>query len=117
MKPVIKFMKLLRDLQNWPNLSSYYIKTMFMLEQVTHDSDFWRNGLGYLFMHMLGRLEEYLQAEKIPFFWDERSNLISHPAEIQNILGRVKYLKRQLELALSQPDRDISSVMDMLFPL
>jgi len=121
MKPVIKFMKLLRDLQNWPNLSSYYIKTMFMLEQVKHDpgTGFWRKGLGYLFMHMLGRLEEYLQAKKIPFFWDERCNLISHlgAAEIQNILGRVKYLKQQLELALSQPARDISSVMAMLFPL
>jgi len=29
----------------------------------------------------------------------------------------VKYLRRQLELALSQPDRDISSTMDVLFPL
>lgn len=121
MKPVIKFMKLLRDKQNWPNLSSYYIKTLFMLEQVIHDpgTGVWRKGLGYLFMHMLGRLEEYLQVKKIPFFWDERCNLISHlgPAEIQNILDRVKYLKRQLELALSQPDKDISSVMGMLFPL
>lgn len=68
---------------------------------------------------MLGKLEEYLKAKKIPFFWDERCNLISHlgSAEIENILGRVKYLKRQLELALSQPDRDISSAMDLLFPL
>jgi hypothetical protein len=72
-----------------------------------------------LLFQMLGKLEEYLQAKKIPFFWDERSNLISHlgAPEIQNIHGRVKYLKRQLELALSQPDRDISSVMDMLFLL
>jgi hypothetical protein len=121
MKPVIKLMKLLRDKQNWANLSSYYIKTMFMLEQVIHDpgTGFWRKGLGHLFMHMLGRLEEYLQVKKIPFFWDERCNLISHlgSSEIQNILGRVKHLKRQLELALSQPDRDISSAMDVLFPI
>jgi hypothetical protein len=68
---------------------------------------------------MLGKLEEYLRDKKIPFFWDERCNLISHlgSTEIQNIHGRVKHLKRQLELALSQPDRDISSVMDVLFPL
>jgi hypothetical protein len=68
---------------------------------------------------MLGRLECFLQDKKIPFFWDERSNLISHlgAKEIENILGRLKYLKRQLELALSKPDRDISSVMDTLFPL
>ena len=72
-----------------------------------------------LLFQMLGKLEEYLQAKKIPFYWDERCNLISHlgSAEIENILGRVKNLKRQLELALSQPDRDISTVMDMLFPL
>ena len=72
-----------------------------------------------LLFQMLGRLEEYLQVKKIPFFWDERCNLISHlgTREIENILGRVQCLKRQLERALSQPDRDISSVMDMLFPL
>ena len=72
-----------------------------------------------LLFQMLGRLEEYLQVKKIPFFWDERCNLISHlgSAEIENIFGRVKNLKRQLELALSQPDRDISSAMDLLFPL
>lgn len=119
MKPVIKLMKLLRDNQNWPNLSSYYIKTIFMWEQVTHgpDTTFWRNGLGYLFMHMLGKLEAYLQDENIPFFWDKRSNLISHLScrEIQNIRGRVTHLKRQLELALSQPDRDLPSVINMLF--
>ena len=72
-----------------------------------------------LLFQMLGRLEEYLQVKKIPFFWDERCNLISRlgSSEIQNIHGRVKYLRRQLELALSQPDRDISSTMDVLFPL
>jgi hypothetical protein len=70
-----------------------------------------------LLFQMLGKLEAYLQDENIPFFWDERSNLISHlkPAEIQNICGRVTNLKRQLELALSQPDRDLPSVIDMLF--
>jgi len=70
-----------------------------------------------LLFQMLGKLEEYLRNKKIPFFWDDRCNLISHlgPREIGNIHGRVKNLKRQLELALSQPDRDISSVMDLLF--
>jgi hypothetical protein len=68
---------------------------------------------------MLGSLEKYLQDKKIPFFWDGRSNLISHLGfeEIRNIRGRLAYLKRQLELALLQPERDISSVMAMLFPL
>jgi len=72
-----------------------------------------------LLFQMLGKLEIYLQGKKIPFFWDERCNMINHlsSSEIQNILGRVKHLKRQLELALSQPNKDISSVMDMLFQL
>jgi hypothetical protein len=66
---------------------------------------------------MFGKLEGYLQAENIPFFWDERSNLISHlrRAEIQNIRGRVTHLKRQLERALSRLDRDLPFVVDMLF--
>jgi hypothetical protein len=71
-----------------------------------------------LLFQMLGKLEGYLRGGKIPFFWDKRSNLISRlgQAEIENMCGRVKRLKRQLELALSQPDRDMSSVMDMVFP-
>jgi hypothetical protein len=66
---------------------------------------------------MLGRLEKYLQEQKIPFFWDERSNLISHLgfAEIQNIRGHLAYLKRKLEWALLQPESDISSVMADLY--
>jgi hypothetical protein len=70
-----------------------------------------------LLFQMLGKLEAYLQDENIPFFWDKRSNLISHLScrEIQNIRGQVTHLKRQLELALSQPDRDLPSVINMLF--
>jgi hypothetical protein len=66
---------------------------------------------------MLGRLKDYLGDGRIPFFWDDRCNLISHldQAEIRNMHDRVVRLKRQLELALSQPDRDLSSVVDVLF--
>ena len=70
-----------------------------------------------LLFQMLGRLEYYLQDTNIPFFWDERSNLISRlsSAEIKNIRGRVTSLRRQLELALSKPEKDISDVMVVLF--
>lgn len=68
---------------------------------------------------MLGRLENYLKVKEIPFFWNDRCNLISHlgNAEIENICGRLTYLRRQLELALLDPERDILSVMDVLFRL
>jgi hypothetical protein len=68
---------------------------------------------------MLGRLENYLKVKEIPFFWDDRCNLISHlgHAEIQNICGRVAHLRMQLELALLHSERDISSVMAVLFRL
>ncbi|XP_021924072.1 cyclic GMP-AMP synthase-like isoform X6 [Zootermopsis nevadensis] len=119
MKPVVKLMKLLRDKQNWVSLSSYYIKTLFLLEQEKQrlDDKFWNKGLGYLFMHMLGQLENYFQREEIPFFWDKRSNLIKHlkKDEIKNMRGRVTHLRKMVERALSSPGQDLSSVVNELF--
>jgi hypothetical protein len=68
---------------------------------------------------MLGKLESYLQSEKIPFFWDKRSNLIGHlnQAEIKNMCGRVTRLKQKLERALSQPDQDPTPVLNKIFTL
>lgn len=120
MKPVIKLIKLLRDRQKWDGLASYYIKTIFLWEQKQQAPHFWRNGLGYVFMHMLGKLEYYLQQGRIPFFWDKRSNLIGHLSEsqIQNMSGRVTRLKGRLEQAISSHDKNnIASVMDLFYPV
>lgn len=69
---------------------------------------------------MLGRLEYYLQHGRIPFFWDERSNLIGHLSELQirNMCGRVTRLKGQLERAISSCDENnIASVVDLFYPV
>lgn len=120
MKPVLKLIKLLRDCQKWDGLSSYYIKTVFLWEQKEQSANFWMNSLGYVFVHMLGRLESYLQKGTIPFFWDERSNLIGHLNEEykKNMRDRVTRLKRKLEWAISSSDENnIPSVMDLLYPV
>lgn len=66
---------------------------------------------------MLGQLENYFQREEIPFFWDERSNLIKHlkKDEIKNMRGRVTHLRKMVERALSSPGQDLSSVVNELF--
>jgi hypothetical protein len=67
---------------------------------------------------MLGRLEYYLQEEKIPFFWDERSNLIAHLGQlhIKNTCGRVTNLKGKLERAISSCDeKNIASVIKSFY--
>ncbi|XP_069681544.1 cyclic GMP-AMP synthase-like receptor isoform X2 [Periplaneta americana] len=119
MKPVIKIMKLLRDKQNWVNLSSYYIKTLFMLEQerMKNEPNFWRRSISYLFMHMLGRLVQCLHEGKIDFFWDHRSNLIAHlrPEEIINMHGAVKRLRTRLVNALALTDVDLREELERLF--
>jgi len=67
----------------------------------------------YLFQ-MLGKLEDYLQKSKIPFYWDQRCNLIEHLGEIQikNMCGRVTRLKRQL---LTSSEEDCRSLVRGLF--
>ncbi|XP_069681528.1 cyclic GMP-AMP synthase-like receptor isoform X1 [Periplaneta americana] len=108
MNPVIKIMKLLRDRKNWVNLSSYYIKTLFLWEQEKQEPEFWKsNTKGYLFMHMLNRLVDCLKKEKIDFFWDQRSNLIANlKSEISNRHGEVEKIQAKLKKALVLSDKE-----------
>ncbi|XP_067009303.2 cyclic GMP-AMP synthase-like receptor isoform X2 [Anabrus simplex] len=76
MKPVIRLMKLLRDVQKWKSLSSYFVKTVFLWEnQHRKDPQLWQKGLGQVFMHMLKTMQKQLNRKSIPFYWDERFDL------------------------------------------
>ncbi|KAJ9581827.1 hypothetical protein L9F63_003896, partial [Diploptera punctata] len=77
MKPVIKILKVMRDRRQWKQLSSYYIKTIFLWEMETNDHRFWsQNRISYIFFHMLYKLVEYLDTKAIEYYWDENCNLI-----------------------------------------
>lgn len=45
--------------------------------------DFWNNPPSFLFMHMLRQIRTYMENEKIPYFWDNRLNLLEKPTHHQ----------------------------------
>lgn len=84
MKSIIRFMKQLRDVHQIPFLKSYFINMMFIWEVDKQQSpDFWNNPLSYLFMYMLREIRTYVENEKIPYFWDNRLNLLEKPTQNQ----------------------------------
>jgi len=99
LKPVCRLLKKLRDSQRM-NIASYYLKTLFLWEiEKNKDPDFWNKKHGFVFMHMLRALEKSLNCGKIPYYWDERYNLLdgfldSHKqnlaCRLRNIIGDIE---------------------------
>ncbi|XP_049886911.1 cyclic GMP-AMP synthase-like receptor isoform X1 [Pectinophora gossypiella] len=77
LKSTAKLLKLLRDAQDFKQLASYYIKTIFLWEVQRQNDDFWkRKSLSYLVLHMLNVLRYCLAQENIKNFWCPEMNLI-----------------------------------------
>lgn len=77
LKAVLKMLKKLRDNKvDQHLLTSYAIKTVFLREMTNHDDGFWRESLIKTFLHMLRILTQELSTQKLPFYWDERFNLL-----------------------------------------
>ena len=97
-KKVIKLLKRFRDMQGapWVKLSSYYLKTLVMLElkDTWHEKD-----LGDLFIQVLYKLRECLVEGKIPFYFDPRCNLLANvnDATIDNMRGRLDKILIDIE--------------------
>ncbi|KAG5899785.1 hypothetical protein JTB14_006120 [Gonioctena quinquepunctata] len=102
MKPSIKLLKLLRDKYNH-NIASYFIKTVFLWEVGKNDVAFWSQPLSLVFIQMLQKYAEYIENKCIPYYWNEKFNLIGHLKEatlngIGNCLKRIiKDVKGNLE--------------------
>lgn len=76
-KAVLKLLKKLRDEKfDQYKMSSYALKTVFMLEKERQNNDFWRRPLSSTFLHMLTVLTEWYGKGKIPFYWDKQHNLL-----------------------------------------
>ncbi|XP_067008234.2 cyclic GMP-AMP synthase-like receptor [Anabrus simplex] len=105
MKKALKLIKLLRDKENWKNLSSYYIKTVFLWEITRQEEDFWSQGnVGFIFMHMLKRLKCNLKEGKIPLFWNEEVNLLvaRSEAELQGMSNRLTKIIKKIDDKLEE---------------
>ena len=96
-KNVIKLLKRFRDVQGapWKLLSSYYIKTLVMLELEVQP---WKN-FGNFFLHTLKKLKEYLTQRKIPSYFDRECNLLSNVpiVTIDNMRNRLNRILRDID--------------------
>ncbi|XP_037300366.1 uncharacterized protein LOC115453020 isoform X2 [Manduca sexta] len=77
LKSALKMLKLLRDVQGFKKLASYYIKTLFLWENAKQNDEFWKhNSLSFLVLHMLRKLKDCLCVGKICNFWCPDHNLL-----------------------------------------
>lgn len=80
-KITVKLLKLLRDVQGFKKLASYYIKSLFLFEIIEQGDAadiFWKNhSLSFLVMYMLKKLRDCLAKGEIKNVWCPENNLLS----------------------------------------
>ncbi|XP_026324102.1 cyclic GMP-AMP synthase-like [Hyposmocoma kahamanoa] len=101
LKSAAKLLKLLRDVQDFKLLASYYIKTLFLWEVKQQPEDFWKeNSLSYIVLHMLKRLRDCLSKAEIPNFWCPEFNLLKDKIKTctcQNWSNRLSAIIKDIE--------------------
>lgn len=100
-KSALKLIKLLRDTQDFKQLASYYIKTVFLWEIRSKSDDFWKeNSLSLLVVYMMKRLRDCLAVGEIKNFWCPNYNLIKDKIKIetcQNWSNRLSVIISEIE--------------------
>lgn len=86
---ILSFQKL-RDTENWKSIASYYIETI-ALKQLLYNKNFGSVSHTLSFMEMLTYMHTILNNKCLPYYWDEKLNLLSNlnPEEITNISNRL----------------------------
>nr|XP_034191383.1 uncharacterized protein LOC117609317 isoform X1 [Osmia lignaria] len=98
-KPIIRQMKKLRDMQNWKSIASYFIETLFLNTLNKSEMDLDKIPSTLLFYMMLKELHQACEQHKIPFFWDDRYNLLGKIQHIEmfNISSRMNNIIKMIE--------------------
>ncbi|XP_022129203.1 uncharacterized protein LOC111003142 [Pieris rapae] len=77
LKVVIRLVKKLRDVLGLKYIASYYIKTLFLWKiQKINDDKYWENNIGLIFKDMIDEFYKAVDNKCIPYFWNEKNNLI-----------------------------------------
>ncbi|GJQ76888.1 hypothetical protein Trydic_g15092 [Trypoxylus dichotomus] len=99
LKPAVKLLKKLRDNEKHVNISSYFIKTVFLWQVNEQEEGFWIVNLSNLFMKMLRKYQEYLGKREIPYYWNKEFNLLQHinSKEIENIYNRITKIIKDID--------------------
>lgn len=116
MKPSIKLMKLLRDEEGWHQLSSYYIKTVALWVNDAN-KNLWKCSLGVVFMEILSAFKTWMDRKSIPFYWDQRHNLLSglDQMEIDKIGNRIARIIKKIDQILQTNPEELNAFLYQLF--
>ncbi|CAK9828854.1 Cyclic GMP-AMP synthase-like receptor [Anthophora retusa] len=97
-KPVIRQMKKLRNVQKWKCIASYYIETLF-LHKYKELHDLQTIPLTLFFFIMLKELYHACEQHKIKYFWNEKYNLLEKISEVRmsNIAYRLNNIIKHIE--------------------
>lgn len=98
LKPAMRLLKKLRDTQGHVCIASYYIKTIFLWELEENKAMF-KKSLTHVFVTMLKKYQQYIEEGTIPYYWNEKNNLIEKPDRetLQNIANRLRFIIKKIE--------------------
>ncbi|XP_059617451.1 cyclic GMP-AMP synthase-like receptor [Phlebotomus argentipes] len=96
LKDAIRFIKKIRDTQVLPNLKSYYIKTVVMLETDKRPDSYWNSSFDIVLKDMLNATIQRFEEKKIPSYWNKNFNIIEglNDGQRQAIISKLKKVKR-----------------------
>nr|XP_023014924.1 cyclic GMP-AMP synthase-like isoform X1 [Leptinotarsa decemlineata] len=105
LKPTIKLLKRLRDIQNHKCIASYYIKTVSLWQTDKRDREFWNNSLSVVFMNILKDYHECLNKKNIPYYWNKNNNLIGKVKQdtLINVANKIKLIIDDIEKHPNDP--------------
>ncbi|XP_046976622.1 cyclic GMP-AMP synthase-like receptor [Vanessa cardui] len=100
LKSTIKLIKHFRDVQGFTQLSSYFIKTLFLWECASNDESYWnKHSLYFLVFNMLKKLSDRLSHHCIMNIWCPSHNVLEKikPETCQNWHNRISHIIQYIE--------------------
>ncbi|XP_050359643.1 cyclic GMP-AMP synthase-like receptor [Nymphalis io] len=100
LKSTIKLIKHFRDVQCFTQLSSYFIKTLFLWECTNNDENYWKkHSLSFLVLNMLKKLKDSLRVHCIMNFWCPSHNVLEKikPETCQNWHNCIRHIIEDIE--------------------
>ncbi|XP_043256799.1 cyclic GMP-AMP synthase-like [Colletes gigas] len=111
-KPVIRQMKKLRDVQKWKNVASYFIETLFLhISDQRSQEGLNKMSSTLLFFYMLQELHYAFMEHRIEYFWDAKYNLLQKIGrlEMDNMAHRLSNVIKNIEKRITSDPFIIAS--------
>jgi len=108
LKQLIRIFKKIRDRHNLTNLKSYFIKVIFLHQRITQKDDYWKRGLGVLFLEMFNVILHHLEKRQLISIWHKNYNLFGEfkDQQITDIHNKLKKTKEDIEKNLQNKNQE-----------